>query len=149
MKRTYYLAYGMNTNIEGMKFRCPNAIQLGKVLLPDHKLQFKYFCDATFESGATMECALWSITDECEKSLDRLEGYPDFYSKKEVSVSWQGKPIRAMIYFMPDGNHLDFPSEHYFQSVVEGYTQHNMNLNNIYTALDEIVKENKSVYCMG
>lgn len=149
MKRTYYLAYGMNTNLKGMKSRCPDAVWLGKVVLTDHKLQFKHHCDAQYDRNSEMECALWSITDKCEQSLDRLEGFPDYYLKKEVSVIWKGKSIRAMIYFMPNDNFLDFPSEYYFQLVVEGYKQNNMNLDILYTALDEVVKENKSVYSMG
>lgn len=149
MKRIFYLAYGMNTNFEGMKLRCPAAKNLGKVYLPDHKLRFKYFCDAEYMPGSGMECALWSITEDCEHSLDKLEGYPDFYLKKEVKVTWQDKKIVAMIYFMPEHNELDFPSEHYFKSVVVGYKQNKMNFDAIYNALDEIVKENKSVHSVG
>jgi hypothetical protein len=63
MNRTYYLAYGMNTNLESMKSRCPDAVSLGKVWLDDHRLQFKYFCDAEYHPGSKMPCVLWSITD--------------------------------------------------------------------------------------
>lgn len=149
MKRTYYLAYGMNTNFQGMKSRCPAAKNLGKIYLPNHKLRFKYFCDAEYDPGSDMECALWSITEDCERSLDKVEGYPDFYLKKEVKVQYQNKTITAMIYFMPNGNDLDFPSETYFKSVVIGYQQNKMNFDVLYKALDEIVKENKSEYSVG
>lgn len=149
MKRTYYLAYGMNTNIQSMNLRCPDAVRLGTVNLPCHKLQFKYFCDAVYDVNSIMECTLWSITEQCERSLDRLEGYPDFYCKKEVSVEWKGKTIKAMIYFMPPGNDLDFPSESYFSCVTQGYAENKMSLDSIYTALDDVVKEHKSVYSMG
>jgi gamma-glutamylcyclotransferase (GGCT)/AIG2-like uncharacterized protein YtfP len=149
MKRTYYLAYGMNTNFESMKSRCPEAVSLGSVTLDDHELKFKYFCDAEHNPGKTMECALWSITDHCEKSLDRLEGYPDFYLKKEVAVNHQGQKIRAMIYYMPENNSQDFPSEHYFNMVIQGYKHHSMNLDSIYKALDDVVKDLKYEYSMG
>jgi gamma-glutamylcyclotransferase (GGCT)/AIG2-like uncharacterized protein YtfP len=149
MNRKYYLAYGMNTNLDSMKVRCPDAITLGVVLLEDHALNFKYFCDAEHKLGKSMECALWSITDKCEQSLDRLEGYPDFYLKKEVNVTYLNKTIQAMIYFMPEHNELDFPSEHYFNMVCEGYEQHNMNLDSIYAALKNVVKETNYVHSMG
>lgn len=149
MNRTYYLAYGMNTNLDSMKSRCPDAISLGKVWLDDHKLQFKYFCDAEYHLGSKMPCALWSITDRCEKSLDRLEGYPDYYLKKEVSVKFENKTIKAMIYFMPSGNDVHFPSEHYFDTVVKGYKQHNMTLESILNALTDVTKESQNVYSMG
>lgn len=150
MKRTYYLAYGMNTNLQSMKSRCPNAISLGKVILPDYELKFKHFCDIEYTPGSTMECALWSITDQCEESLDRLEGYPDFYKKKEVTVNWQNKKILAMIYYMSDSYYdYDFPSDYYFSTVTTGYKQHDMNLDALYTALDFVVKENRYEYSLG
>jgi hypothetical protein len=96
-----------------------------------------------------MPCALWSITDRCEKSLDRLEGYPDYYLKKEVSVKFENKTIKAMIYFMPSGNDVHFPSEHYFDTVVKGYKQHNMTLESILNALTDVTKESQNVYSMG
>jgi len=150
MKRTYYLAYGMNTNLDSMKSRCPDAISLGKVWLLDHELRFKHFCDIEQNLGSMMECALWSITEACERSLDRLEGYPDFYLKKEVKVKWNNKNIIAMIYYMADSYHeYDFPSEYYFSTVITGYKQHEMNLDSLYTALDFVVKEKRHEYSMG
>lgn len=137
---TYYLAYGMNTNLMGMAQRCPAAQSLGKVVLHNHKLKFRHFCDVEFVKGHSMECALWSITDACERSLDRLEGYPDFYLKKEVDVTWQNRKIKAMIYYMTDRYAPSFPSEHYFEMVLEGYKSHNMNLKPLYNAIDDVLK---------
>jgi gamma-glutamylcyclotransferase (GGCT)/AIG2-like uncharacterized protein YtfP len=136
--KTYYLAYGMNTNLDSMKFRCPKATSLGKVTLVDHKLAFKQFCDAEYAPGYTMECALWNITTECEDSLDRLEGYPHFYGKKEVKVQWNDKTIRAMIYYMPKGYELDTPGEGYLNTVTEGYSHHSMDIKQIIKALEDL-----------
>ena len=136
--KTYYLAYGMNTNLNSMRWRCPNAKSLGKVLLNDHRLVFKRFCDAELVPGHTMECALWTITEDCERSLDRLEGYPEFYNKKEVRVQWNNKTVRAMIYYMPPGFDLDVPSESYLNTVTEGYSQHSMDILQIVNALEDL-----------
>ncbi len=149
MKRTYYLAYGMNTNLRSMKLRCPDAYSLGKVKLQDHCLQFKYFCDAELKPGSSMECALWSITDQCERKLDRVEGYPDFYQKKEVTVKYNNKNIRAMIYYMPPGNDLGMPNDQYFDTVCRGYRDHDMNLDSIQKALDNVLKDDQNVHSMG
>jgi len=65
---SYYLAYGMNTNLISMATRCPAAQSLGKVKLPGHKLSFKYFCDIESAVGQDMECVLWNITEACEQS---------------------------------------------------------------------------------
>jgi len=133
----YYLAYGMNTNFREMDRRCPFAKSLGSVILENHKLAFKNFCDAVEEPGASMECALWDITDNCELALDILEGYPLFYDKKQVQVNFKGKTITAMIYFMQPDNLLAGPSESYLSMVYEGYKNHNMNPEQIFKALEE------------
>jgi len=136
--RKYYLAYGMNTNLSSMHQRCPNAISLGKVTLPDHELQFKQFCDVVPKKGSDVDCVLWSITEQCEKSLDRLEGYPDFYTKKNVQVWHQGKLIWAMIYVMTDYYEQNLPSEYYFFTVLEGYRSHNIDENQLHQALNRV-----------
>lgn len=136
--RRFYLAYGMNTNLQQMAQRCPLAQSLGKVILEDHKLAFKVFCDAIVSPGDNLECVLWSITEDCEQALDRLEGYPDFYRKKEVSVLFNKKPIKAMIYFMTDFYEKSLPSSVYLKLVTEGYIDHKLNTKQIYSAIDEV-----------
>jgi hypothetical protein len=136
----YYLAYGMNTNLNSMRWRCPQARSLGKVTLKDHKLAFRTFCDVVIEPGATMECALWEITDLCEMSLDALEGYPNFYGKKEVTVDYNGRKIRAMIYYMKDRHAVAPPSQQYLDTVADGYDDHDMSLHQLVDALEELAE---------
>jgi len=134
----YYLAYGMNTNIEQMMHRCPNAKDLGSVIVRNHRLKFKTFCDIERYNGSDMECVLWSITPKCETSLDRLEGYPDYYGKRNLTVWHNDKPIRAMIYYMTNVSKLDPPSKNYLNMVTEGYREHGIDVNQIIEALEEI-----------
>jgi gamma-glutamylcyclotransferase (GGCT)/AIG2-like uncharacterized protein YtfP len=129
-----------------MKLRCPKAISHGKVLLVNHSLAFKGVCDAVKTYNKHMECTLWTITDDCEKSLDALEGYPFMYDKKEVSVEYKGRTISAMIYYMTGSPKLDMPSESYLDMVVEGYENHDMNLMQILSALEEVLKPKKEKY---
>lgn len=138
MRRKYYLAYGMNTNLSSMAFRCPAARSLGKVELKNHKLAFKLYCDAVKQHGASMECVLWTITDACENSLDRLEGYPHFYKKKEVSVKHNNKTVRAMIYYMPSEFELATPSQSYVDTISTGYEEHDISTEQIIKALEEL-----------
>jgi len=142
----YYLAYGMNTNLEGMSRRCPAAVSLGSVVLTNHKLMFRTFCDIQYKIGHNIECALWVITPECERSLDKLEGYPDFYGKKEVTVKFRGKEIKAMVYYMKDLHGLNSPSEYYLNNVVEGYYNHNMKISPIIEALEELAGKQEDEY---
>ena len=128
---SYYLAYGMNTNLSSMATRCPAAQSLGKITLPGHKLAFKYFCDIESAVDREIECVLWNITDA-------TEGYPDFYGKKEVDVTHNGRKIRAMIYYMTGRDQPAQPSESYLNMVTQGYSEHNINIMQLVTALEEL-----------
>ena len=121
-----------------MAQRCPAAKSLGSVVLDGHKLAFKHFCDAVADPQSQMVCALWDITEDCERSLDALEGYPNFYGKKEVDVIYNGRKIRAMIYYMKDYYDYGIPSRSYLDMVVEGYRQHDMMISQIVEALEEL-----------
>ncbi len=135
---SYYLAYGMNSNLTSMAYRCPAAKSLGTVKLAGHKLAFKYFCDAVVDPDSEMDCVLWNITDACERSLDATEGYPDFYGKKEVDVLFNGRKLKAMIYYMSGTDSPAMPSESYLNMVVQGYSEHKINISQIVTALEEL-----------
>ena len=43
MKQTYYLAYGSNLNENQMRYRCPNAVKVGTLMLDDYQLEFRVF----------------------------------------------------------------------------------------------------------
>ena len=133
--RKYMLAYGMNTNLHSMTQRCPKAISMGKVTLNGYRLVFKHFCDVVVDQNASLECALWSITEECEASLDILEGFPYHYNKKEVQVMFNNKAITAIIYYMQDVEKLNMPSPSYYRMVEAGYRDHNINSSQLTLAL--------------
>lgn len=136
----YYLAYGINTNLGHMSVRCPAATSLGKVILNNHTLRFRRHADADYCPGAVMECALWNITDDCERSLDIVEAYPVYYNKKIVTVEFNRQEISAMIYYMNYRDTVEPPDQGYLNAVLEGYTQHDMSLDLVHRAHAESVK---------
>jgi len=115
-----YFAYGMNTNVEQMTVRCPTAVPMGKAILPDYRLEFKSYATIVPSPGDTVEGVLWTITPADEASLDLLEGYPEFYSKKHVTVR-QGIDYIVMTYIMMPREHGHAPSVGYYSTVSEGY----------------------------
>ena len=130
-----YCAYGMNTNVEQMASRCPNAISIGRVDIPDHRLVFRGVADIEESVGDVLQTVMWDITDECELALDMLEGFPTFYGKKYIDVQINNKTYKAMIYQMV-GNRLDYsqPGNYYQYLLEEGYRDHGLDLNQIYNA---------------
>lgn len=105
---TVYLAYGSNLNIEQMGQRCPRATVIGGTILKGHRLTFRGRSGsgvATIErhKGSSVPVLLWEITPQCEKALDRYEGYPRLYRKKRLDVKFEGQDIQAMAYIMNEG----------------------------------------------
>ena len=110
-RKKLYIAYGSNLNVEQMKRRCPDAEIVGKAELKGYYL---YFCGghlgavATVEpkEGSTVPVLIWSISKKDEVALDRYEGFPRFYVKKNLQVnvtSLNGEDlgeVSAMVYIM-------------------------------------------------
>ena len=130
-----YLAYGMNTNIDQMAGRCPGSVSIGRVDIPDYRLVFRGVADIEECPGSTLQTVMWDITPACEDALDILEGYPTFYTKKYLNVEIGTKVYQAMIYQMV-GDRLDYstPSSYYQNMLEEGYQDHGLDLDQIYTA---------------
>jgi gamma-glutamylcyclotransferase (GGCT)/AIG2-like uncharacterized protein YtfP len=120
--KTFYFGYGMNTNIESMTRRCPGAIYMGKATLRNHKLVFKYHADIE-AADTNMEGVLWEVGAMEMQSLDYMEGYPVYYSRKEVWVETEKRKYKAWVYFMADDNHeYHAPDEYYLDLLTQGYT---------------------------
>jgi len=130
-----YFSYGMNTNLGSMAMRCPNAKSLGAAVLPHYEFEFKTFATVTPKMNHKVEGVLWEITDECEKSLDRLEGYPIYYGKINVWVESEGELIPCMTYLMYPEEEFNYPSQSYVDMLTEGYTAHGIDVDQINWAL--------------
>lgn len=132
-----YLAYGANTNREQMAVRCPDARYVCNVTLQDHRLVFRGVADVVQKSGAKVECAMWAITENCEKALDRFEGFPYMYVKRYITTHLNGKRHRVMLYVMHSqptrGQHI--PPESYERTLRDGYKTHGLPLRQINDAI--------------
>ena len=146
MKR-YYFAYGMNTNIDEMASRCPRAINLGRCTLAGFELKFRLHADIDEVVGSEMEGVLWDITEECERALDRLEGYPYYYDKIEVVVipdnpdsnNYNNTRIIAMAYIMNTKGQEEAPSINYEDCLIEGYTANGLDVEKLTTKIDSLI----------
>lgn len=134
MKREerYYLAYGSNLNIAQMQHRCPDAHIVGTAELPGWRLMFKGSRSGNYltierAEGYTVPVAVWAVSERDERNLDRYEGFPTFYYKKELSVtmreldSGKTRPVNAFVYIMHEERKLGCPAQEYVESCSEGY----------------------------
>ena len=95
MEKRYYIAYGSNLNVRQMRMRCPSARIIGTSVLKDYELLFKGSKTGSYltvekKSGISVPVAVWEVTAEDEKALDRYEGFPNFYYKKELTLPIKG-----------------------------------------------------------
>lgn len=125
-KPTLYIAYGSNLNLTQMAFRCPTAEVVGKSELKDYELLFRggrRGAVATVEpkEGSSVPVLLWKIRQTDEASLDRYEGYPNFYDKQMMDVELDGKTVSAMVYIMTPGYEFGIPSDYYADVIWQGY----------------------------
>ncbi len=137
-----YIAYGSNMNKEQMAMRCPNAKPIGKYLLHDYKLEFRGVANIIKCKGAKTPVALWLITEICERSLDRYEGYPRLYRKEYIKLNINDKEIIGMVYVMNLGEIAE-PSNHYYNVIQQGYKDFNINTAPLEQALIESQEKNQ------
>ena len=102
----YYIAYGSNLSVEQMRHRTPKAKIVGTAVLRGWRLLFKSYATIEMKEGREVPVLVWEITDSDEASLDRFEGYPTFYYKRELPVRVTpldgGAPreLTAMVYII-------------------------------------------------
>jgi len=126
MKERLYIAYGSNLNLSQMSRRCPTAEVVGASEVKDYELLFRggsRGAVATIEplKGSLVPVLVWSIKGLDEQSLDRYEGWPNFYGKEMMEIELNRKPVSAMVYVMNPGYEFGVPSDFYLNTIAEGY----------------------------
>ena len=131
MKR-YYLAYGSNLNVRQMKWRCPNARAVGTAVIENYELLFKGSKTGSYltiepKEGSSVPVAVWEVTESDERALDRYEGFPDFYYKKEIMIDFTGiktgktRRRKSFVYIMHEERPIGIPSLRYLYTCIDGY----------------------------
>ena len=132
----YYFGYGMNTNRANMASLCPAAVPLGAAMLHGFEFRFAYHADVVRTAGAKTVGVLWDITDTCLARLDLVEGYPSYYDRVPVNVVHRDISFASLVYVMRPGHELAPPADHYWNMLVEGYTDFDVSKRQLYTALE-------------
>lgn len=129
-----YIAYGSNMDENQMQFRCPESKLIGKGKLKNWRLMFKGSLSGNYatierEKNFEVPILLWKISKADEKNLDRYEGCPNFYYKKEIEVEMDnGKKISAMAYIMHEERQLGLPTKNYYSVLKNAYEKFGFDL---------------------
>ena len=127
MQKRYYIAYGSNLNIPQMRMRCPGARIIGTSVVPDYELLFKGSKTGAYltiepKEGESVPVAVWETTDADEAALDRYEGFPTFYYKKEMVLPIVGirtgkvRKRQVYVYIMHEDRPIGVPSNQYVRT---------------------------------
>lgn len=132
MANKYYIAYGSNLNVQQMGMRCPNATVFGTAFLKGWELLFKgsrtgFYLTIERCEGGSVPVVIWEVAEIDEKALDRYEGFPIFYYKKEIEVCCRNSRtgmdqiLTAFEYIMHEERPIGIPSTRYMSTCLEGY----------------------------
>lgn len=161
MKKRLYFAYGSNCNLGQMARRCPAAKKVGPVTLDGYRLTFNGKRSGTGVAnvlknpGSVVHGLLWEITPACERSLDRYEGFPSFYYKKDLEVETfpleGGEPetLTAMVYIMTEGHRLGAPSDYYYKVLEDGYKAFHFPMHILEQALSDSIGRGEAIRRLG
>ena len=127
--KRYYIAYGSNLSVEQMRHRTPDAKIVGKAILHGWQLLFRYYATIRENPAYSTPVLVWDISERDEARLDRYEGFPRLYYKKELPVNVKplsGDPAMdatAMVYIMTECERpAVLPTKWYYDVLDAGYT---------------------------
>ena len=127
--KRYYMAYGSNLSVEQMRHRTPDAKIVGKAILHGWQLLFHYYATIRENPAYSTPVLVWDISERDEARLDRYEGFPKLYYKKELPVTVKplsGGPameLTAMVYIMTECKRpAVLPTKWYYDVLDAGYT---------------------------
>jgi len=147
----YCIAYGSNLDEARMKKRCPTAEPFGTSVIHGYRLLFKQSktgAYATIEQDAncSVPVLIYKMTVEDELKLDRFEGYPKYYYKREFLLPVWGfngrkKKLRrnCIAYIMHEYRLLDEPDDDYFGLLESGYGRWGFDKNILVKAMEDSI----------
>ena len=145
--KKYYLAYGSNLNIPQMQYRCPEARIIGTAVIEGYRLLFKGSKTGSYltiekAEGYEVPVGVWEVSERDERNLDRYEGYPTFYYKKEMQLKVKGirtgriYDSNCFVYIMHEDHPIGIPSNFYIRVCAEGYRAFGFNTAKLIEALN-------------
>ena len=126
----YYFAYASNINKKQMLERCPDSKPEFIATLPNYKLVFTGWSRQWRGGVASIKPfrgekvlgAIYEISEQCLRQLDKYEGYPHDYTRFKVTVfDEDGEPTEAITYIKAGQLTETKPSKEYLAVIQQGY----------------------------
>lgn len=128
-----YFAYGSNMDLDQMRSRCPGTKVIGVGQLPHYKIAFTRWsrswksgtADILPERGEIVYGALYDLSQDDLKKMDKFADYPNSYIRQDVVVSCEGEQLPALTYVARRSG-VFFPSQSYIGKMVRGAVFHDI-----------------------
>ncbi len=126
----YYFAYGTNLNKKQMQERCPDSKPMFIATLHNYKLVFVGWSRqwrggvASIKPfrGERVPGAVYELSDQDLRRLDKHEGYPGAYDRLNVRLSDEyGELVEAITYIKAGQAEETRPSPEYLSIIQQGY----------------------------
>jgi hypothetical protein len=133
-----------------MQRRCPDAVPLDKLYLPDARLVFRMVADVVFEPGFTCPGGVWRLTPACERALDHYEGFrPDgsgMYRKVYVEVPGLPDGETELMMYVMNSTGVMPPTVNYFNVILDGYEDFGLRQRELRLALKHAHDEKRATH---
>ena len=130
----FYAAYGSNLNKKQMLERCPASKPYKGLKLDGYRLVFNGVANIEKKIKNNIFIGIYSITKECEKSLDVYEEFPLIYKKRFIFAMVKGKKKKIMFYAMNNRFDYSVPYLKYFNVIKKGYEDWGFDIINLKNA---------------
>jgi len=124
-----YFAYGSNLNHEQMKRRCPDSKFISRAVLKNYKLVYDGYgphrhgavANMVPQVGEAVWGGLFELSQKDLDNLDRFEGYPSVYDRKEILVENDENDIIEKVFtYYKKPEAIGNPSQEYQDIIVKG-----------------------------
>ena len=152
-EEVFCIAYGSNLDEERMKGRCPGCEVFGTSVIPGYRLLFKrsgtgYYATIEQDANCEVPCVVYRMTCDDEARLDRFEGCPRYYYKREFLLPVWGLNGRrrrnrryCIAYILHEDRELGYPTEEYYSLLDEGYGRWGFDKGWLHKALSDSMGE--------
>jgi len=126
----YYFAYASNLNRRQMLERCPDSQPKFIATLPNYKLIFAGWSRKWHGGVASIKPArdekvvgaIYEVSERDLRSLDKYEGCPTIYNRRNVMVITEGSNhVEAITYIKREQSEETQPSGEYLEVILQGY----------------------------
>ena len=126
----YYFAYASNLDKKQMLARCPECRPRFTAVLPNYRIIFTGWSRTWHGGIASIKAVkgdkvaggVYEISEKDLRLLDRAEGYPAVYDRREFLVfPEESEAVRAVAYLKKEQGEETRPSAEYVAAIRQGY----------------------------